>query len=50
MEHFNTYINETYMVPKGLPKDWALGPFAVSFVYILWLCDIREMNVEAHLS
>lgn len=36
MEHFNTYINEIYMVPKGLPKDWALGPFAVSFfVYFL---------------
>uniref|UniRef100_A0A673MA12 Protein polyglycylase TTLL10-like n=1 Tax=Sinocyclocheilus rhinocerous TaxID=307959 RepID=A0A673MA12_9TELE len=27
MERFNIYINETYMLPKGLPKDWALGLF-----------------------
>jgi len=33
MEHFNTYINETYMLSKGLPKDWALGPFAVSLIF-----------------
>lgn len=34
MERFNIYINETYMLPKGLPKDWALGPFAVSLTII----------------
>lgn len=33
MERFNTYINETYMLSKGLPKDWALGPFAVSLIF-----------------
>ncbi|XP_056589646.1 protein polyglycylase TTLL10 isoform X2 [Triplophysa dalaica] len=38
MEHFNTYINETYMVPKGLPKDWALGPFAKRMEQIIMHC------------
>ncbi|XP_073678785.1 protein polyglycylase TTLL10 [Garra rufa] len=38
MEHFNTYINETYMLPKGLPKDWALGPFAKRMQHIIMQC------------
>ncbi|XP_057176089.1 protein polyglycylase TTLL10 isoform X1 [Triplophysa rosa] len=38
MEHFNTYINETYMAPKGLPKDWALGPFAKRMQQIIMHC------------
>lgn len=33
MEHFNAYINETYMLPKGLPQDWALGSFTVSCIF-----------------
>ncbi|XP_051518103.1 protein polyglycylase TTLL10 isoform X3 [Myxocyprinus asiaticus] len=38
MEHLNTYINEMYMVPKGLPKDWALGPFAKRMQHIIMQC------------
>ncbi|KAI2649750.1 Protein polyglycylase TTLL10 [Labeo rohita] len=38
MEHFNTYINETYMLSKGLPKDWALGPFAKRMQHIIMQC------------
>lgn len=38
MDRFNAYINDTYMLPKSLPKDWALGPFAVSLIIILIVC------------
>ncbi|XP_055044893.2 protein polyglycylase TTLL10 [Misgurnus anguillicaudatus] len=38
MEHFNDYINEIYMAPKGLPKDWALGPFAKRMQHIIMQC------------
>ncbi|XP_001920282.4 inactive polyglycylase TTLL10 isoform X2 [Danio rerio] len=38
MEHFNAYINETYMLPKGLPKDWALGPFTKRMQHIIMHC------------
>uniref|UniRef100_A0A8C2HSC4 Inactive polyglycylase TTLL10 n=1 Tax=Cyprinus carpio TaxID=7962 RepID=A0A8C2HSC4_CYPCA len=38
MERFNIYINETYMLPKGLPKDWALGPFAKKMQHIIMQC------------
>ncbi|KAK2885605.1 hypothetical protein Q8A67_016442 [Cirrhinus molitorella] len=38
MERFNTYINETYMLPNGLPKDWALGPFAKRMQHIIMQC------------
>lgn len=38
MDHFNAYINEIYMVPKGLPKDWALGPFAKKMQQIIMHC------------
>ncbi|XP_058619406.1 protein polyglycylase TTLL10 isoform X2 [Onychostoma macrolepis] len=38
MDRFNTYINETYMLPKGLPKDWALGPFAKRMQHIIMQC------------
>ncbi|XP_039507306.1 protein polyglycylase TTLL10 isoform X2 [Pimephales promelas] len=38
MEHFNTYINETYMLSKGLPKDWALGPFAKRMQTVIKQC------------
>ncbi|KAK7128876.1 hypothetical protein R3I94_017186 [Phoxinus phoxinus] len=38
MERFNTYINETYMLSKGLPKDWALGPFAKRMQTVIMQC------------
>ncbi|ROL46845.1 Protein polyglycylase TTLL10 [Anabarilius grahami] len=38
MDRFNTYINETYMLSKGLPKDWALGPFAKRMQHIIMQC------------
>lgn len=38
MERFNDYINEIYMAPKGLPKDWALGPFAKRMQQIIMQC------------
>ncbi|XP_067302332.1 protein polyglycylase TTLL10 [Pseudorasbora parva] len=38
MERFNTYINETYMLSQGLPKDWALGPFAKRMQHIIMQC------------
>lgn len=34
MERFNSYINEKFMVPKGLPRDWVLSVFTVCFSYI----------------
>ncbi|XP_043079923.1 protein polyglycylase TTLL10 isoform X2 [Puntigrus tetrazona] len=38
MERFNAYINETYMLQKGLPKDWALGAFAKRMQHIIMQC------------
>ncbi|TRZ02486.1 hypothetical protein DNTS_030305 [Danionella cerebrum] len=38
MKRFNDYINETYMVPKGLPKDWALGHFTKRMQQIIIHC------------
>ncbi|XP_065141235.1 protein polyglycylase TTLL10 [Paramisgurnus dabryanus] len=38
MKRFNDYINEIYMAPKGLPKDWALGPFAKRMQQIIMQC------------
>lgn len=31
MEHFNSYVNEKFMVPKGLPRDWVFSVFTVRF-------------------
>ncbi|TSR39551.1 Protein polyglycylase TTLL10 [Bagarius yarrelli] len=31
MERFNSYVNENYMVPNGLPSDWVLSVFTVRF-------------------
>lgn len=32
MDRFNTYVNDKLSVAKGLPRDWVLGAFAVSFI------------------
>ncbi|KAK1801806.1 hypothetical protein P4O66_022447, partial [Electrophorus voltai] len=33
MEHFNLYVNETFMAPKRLPRDWVWSVFAVSSLF-----------------
>ncbi|XP_076874485.1 protein polyglycylase TTLL10 isoform X2 [Brachyhypopomus gauderio] len=35
MERFNLYVNEKFMVPKRLPRDWVLSIFAV------WLLEMN---------
>uniref|UniRef100_A0A8C2ZW21 Tubulin tyrosine ligase like 10 n=1 Tax=Cyclopterus lumpus TaxID=8103 RepID=A0A8C2ZW21_CYCLU len=38
MERFNTYVNESFRVPKGLPRDWVLGAFTMRMQQIMTQC------------
>lgn len=38
MERFNDYVNEKFMEPKGLPRDWVLGVFAKRMQQIVMQC------------
>ncbi|XP_036447385.1 protein polyglycylase TTLL10 isoform X2 [Colossoma macropomum] len=38
MERFNAYVNEKFMEPKDLPKDWVLSVFAKRMQQIMIQC------------
>ncbi|CAL8363865.1 unnamed protein product [Lota lota] len=38
MEKLNDYVNDTYSVAKGLPRDWITGDFARSMQQIMFQC------------
>ncbi|CAL8306416.1 unnamed protein product [Gadus morhua 'NCC'] len=38
MEKLNDYVNDTYSVAKGLPRDWITGDFTSSMKQIMFQC------------
>ena len=40
MEKLNDYVNDTYSVAKGLPRDWITGDFTVSLEGLIMILMI----------
>ncbi|KAI5095675.1 inactive polyglycylase TTLL10 [Silurus meridionalis] len=51
MEHFNTYINEKFVLLKGLPRDWALSVFTRRMQQIIAHCFLAvKSKLECKLG
>ncbi|XP_060792956.1 protein polyglycylase TTLL10 isoform X2 [Neoarius graeffei] len=51
MEHFNSYINEKFMVPKDLPRDWVLSVFTRRMQQIMTHCFLAvKSKLECKLG
>ncbi|XP_017564607.1 protein polyglycylase TTLL10 [Pygocentrus nattereri] len=51
MERFNAYINENFMEPKDLPKDWVLSVFAKRMQQIMIQCFLAvKSKLECKLG
>uniref|UniRef100_A0A8C5ER60 Uncharacterized protein n=2 Tax=Gouania willdenowi TaxID=441366 RepID=A0A8C5ER60_GOUWI len=38
MESFNAYVNHSFQITRGLPRDWVLGPFTRRMQQIMTQC------------
>ncbi|KAI4895975.1 hypothetical protein NFI96_006014 [Prochilodus magdalenae] len=51
MERFNAYVNEKFMEPKDLPRDWVLGVFAKRMQQIMIQCFLAvKAKLECKLG
>ncbi|KAF4078099.1 hypothetical protein AMELA_G00195470 [Ameiurus melas] len=51
MERFNSYINENFMVPKGLPRDWVWTVFTKRMQQIMTHCFLSvKSKLECKLG
>ncbi|KAK3547254.1 hypothetical protein QTP86_017805 [Hemibagrus guttatus] len=51
MERFNSYINEKFMVAKGLPRDWVLNVFTRRMQQIMTHCFLAvKSKLECKLG
>ncbi|XP_062871517.1 protein polyglycylase TTLL10 [Trichomycterus rosablanca] len=51
MEHFNEYVNENFMGPRGLPEDWVLGVFTKRMQQIIIHCFLAvKSKLECKLG
>uniref|UniRef100_A0A672UVL7 Tubulin tyrosine ligase like 10 n=2 Tax=Strigops habroptila TaxID=2489341 RepID=A0A672UVL7_STRHB len=44
MEHFNSYVNEKFRKPKGLPKDWVFTVFTKRMKQIILQCFLAAKH------